>query len=533
MFKALLKTRFSLLSQSFFKNGSKRKRSPAFKILTAALLIYAVGVIAVLFTGLFSSLLPLAYSGLSWLYFAIAAIIAFSLSFIGSVFTTQQQIYASKDNDLLLSMPIPPSYIIGSRIVMLLILNAVFEALVVIPAGVVWCVFVPANVGAAGITAFVICCLAMPFLSLALSAALGFVITIITNRVKNKSLITVLISVVFFALYFYVIGNMNGYMEAILKNSAQIGETVRSSLLLAPARAFGEAAANGNLLSMVIFLACCSAPFFIVWTLLSKSFISLATGVRGVKKTKYRRKSLKASKSSAALLKKELRRFFSSALYVLNAAIGNIFIIIGAVMLIIYREYPAQLAAQLPFLKPFFAPAAAGILCWFSSTCLISASSVSLEGKNLWISRSLPIPSSDILFAKVKCHIVVTLPPVTLGAAVLIFTLGLNALDSLAVIISPAAFTVFFAFLGIIVNLHFPKTDYINETAVIKQSASVTISMLSSGGAVVAAAVLGMLLSPFVAPNVFMLAFSACIGAVCFFMYKYLLRGGAKRFEQI
>jgi ABC-2 type transport system permease protein len=47
---------------------------------------------------------------LEWFYFALAGIISFALSFVGSVFATQTQIYDARDNELLLSMPVPVKY---------------------------------------------------------------------------------------------------------------------------------------------------------------------------------------------------------------------------------------------------------------------------------------------------------------------------------------------------------------------------------------------------------------------------------------
>lgn len=57
--------------------------------------------------------------GLTWLYFAMAGTMALALSMLGSVFMTQAQLYDAKDNERLLSMPIPPKYILLTRIAML------------------------------------------------------------------------------------------------------------------------------------------------------------------------------------------------------------------------------------------------------------------------------------------------------------------------------------------------------------------------------------------------------------------------------
>jgi ABC-2 type transport system permease protein len=117
-----------------------------------------------MFGGLFKSIcVPLASAGFGWLYFALAGLMAFALSFIGSVFTAQQQLFSAKDNDLLLAMPIPPAYILGSRMLMLYVLNLFMEILVIGPAGVIW--WMNYEPSAVGILLFVVGSLVLPFSS--------------------------------------------------------------------------------------------------------------------------------------------------------------------------------------------------------------------------------------------------------------------------------------------------------------------------------------------------------------------------------
>ncbi|HBD86238.1 MAG TPA: hypothetical protein DC001_02285, partial [Clostridiales bacterium] len=123
--------------------------------------LYVIGCFFFMFGGMFSALCrPLVSFGLGWLYFALAAIMSVTLCFIGSVFTAQQQLFSARDNDLLLAMPIPPAYILGSRMIMLLVLNFLMGLLVIAPAGVVYCMnFTPS---AAGVAVFIVCALFLP-----------------------------------------------------------------------------------------------------------------------------------------------------------------------------------------------------------------------------------------------------------------------------------------------------------------------------------------------------------------------------------
>jgi ABC-2 type transport system permease protein len=93
------------------------------------LMLYCFGAFSVMFFGLFAQVAqPYFEAGLSWLYFSFFGLTAFALMFVGSVFTAKSQLFEAKDNELLLSMPLQPRDILGSRMAALVLLNfLVFE----------------------------------------------------------------------------------------------------------------------------------------------------------------------------------------------------------------------------------------------------------------------------------------------------------------------------------------------------------------------------------------------------------------------
>ena len=220
-------------------------------------------------------------------------------------------------------------------------------------------------------------------------------------------------------------------------------------------------------------------------------------------------------------------------MYILNASFGSILLIVGAVLLIIYHETPVMLLRELPILHRFTGAAGVIIICFMMSTNVISAPSVSLENKNLWISRSLPIHSGKMLLSKAACHFVVTLPAVLIGAASYIIAVPVSLIDAVATIVAPTVFTAFCALVGVTVNLQFPKSDYINETAVIKQSPSVIISMLVNIGALLIPVGIYIFTAALIPSFVFMLLFSLMLAAVCVLLCRYLTHGGADRLESL
>lgn len=269
MFKALLRTQFASVWAALTRNstGAKKKRSTGKAVLVGILFIYIVGCFFFMFGGMFYALAqPLSMLGLEWFYFALAGIVAAALCFIGSVFMAQQQLFNAKDNELLLSMPIPPAYILGSRMTALLLVNYAFELVVFIPAGVVWCMQLP--VTALGIVSFVLVCLLLPFLVLSFTCLFAWVLALISARMRYKTVITFVLSLGFLGVYMYAVMNLQNYLMALLESSSQMASSVEAYAF--PAYALGRAIANGDMLMLLGFAACCIVPFIVVCALLSR-----------------------------------------------------------------------------------------------------------------------------------------------------------------------------------------------------------------------------------------------------------------------
>ena len=90
------------------------------------------------------------------------------------------------------------------------------------------------------------------------------------------------------------------------------------------------------------------------------------------------------------------------------------------------------------------------------------------------------------------------------------------------------------ALLGVTVNLRWPRFDYTNETYVIKQSASVTITMFSGMGLVILPCLLYVLLLRKVLLPADMLLIATVVLAIAdFVLYHYLTHGAQKAFANL
>ena len=298
---------------------------------------------------------------------------------------------------------------------------------------------------------------------------------LISSKVRNKSFVTVILSLAFIGGYYYVYFRAFDMLAGILTNADTIAASVKS--ILFPFYHMGLAA-EGKPLSMLIFMGVIAALFALVYLVLSRGFIKLATTNKGTAKVKYKEQAVKAGNADSALLKKELKRFLSSPNYIMNCGLGIIFMLIAAVALIINRS---TIAVYLPVLYegvesmiPLLITAA---LCMIVSMNDISAPSVSLEGKNLWLVQVLPVSGWQVLKAKLKLHLLLTLPPaaVLTISALIVFQPDVEYM--ILIPLTVVAFIVTMALFGLFMNLKAPNLNWTNEAVPIKQSLSVTAAL--------------------------------------------------------
>ena len=81
---------------------------------------------------------PFLAAGMGWLYWCLMGMIAIFLGVFGSVFNTYSSLYQAKDNDLLLSMPIPVSHILLVRLSGVYAMGLMYELTVMIPTVIIW-----------------------------------------------------------------------------------------------------------------------------------------------------------------------------------------------------------------------------------------------------------------------------------------------------------------------------------------------------------------------------------------------------------
>lgn len=484
MFKALLKKQaLSVLSGIFLDKKSGKKRGLGGIIGFSFIFVLLFFSVFMMFLGISDALCGAFVAvGMDWLYFALIGLMGMAVSIVGSAFMSYSALFQAKDNELLMSMPIPPGAILFTRMLSIWIIGLLFIVPVVGASVVQYGI----TVGFSGkiILFGIILVLFTSFLSLGLCCLLGWLVALLMSKVSNKSITTVVFTLVFLGGYYFVYFKIQSILAQIVSSGERIAGVIKSWIY--PVYQYGLAS-TGDTVALIKYCAICVLVIAVVYWIVSRSFIKIATTNRGAVKKEYKAAPQKAESLGKALLHKELRHFVNSPAYLLNAGLGILLMPVAAVLLIAKKSAVTPLLGLLPDylvsggMLALFALAAISFMVTFNP---VTAPAVSIEGKTIWITQALPIDLKEFLAAKERMHLLLTCIPAVFPVIAVAVVFEMDAATAVMMGAAVMAFIQFMASLGLALNLKMPVMDWQNETAAVKSSISALICVF--GGWVLA-----------------------------------------------
>ncbi len=540
MIKILLKIQARALLASLFKSKKSKSTSTKAKkatknLLIAALAVYVVAALMFSIGAIFYFIYDTAAAlGQIATYFHIFAFTLLLLCLIGSIFTAQNQLFEAKDNELLLSMPIRPRDILFSRFLLILLTEYVITFSYALPVAAIYCWFRTPTLSQAII--FVLSILVLPFFSLAIGCILGWLMSLITTRMRHKSLFYVPLFIACIGAYMYFVADpVSLFSSMVASDSAKSFFSYIPPIVL-----FGKAVTNGNFLSFLYMLLWCVLPLAAVLTFFAKRFIQIATTRRGLKKREYIEKTAKPTSPLMALTKKELRRFFSLPNYIINSALGVFMELLFCGYLIISKDGIQTIIAtiteqgvDLETITPYIGLITVAALTLAASQSVTTACSISLEGDRFWILKTLPVSPKTIFLSKISSNLIIGFPPLLLSAIICTIVLPINFAQTVFLFLVPLCALATFSLLGLATNVRFPRFDWVSETVAIKQNLSVFISMMGSLVLVILPVALYFICFSDFSPTLFLLYYLIYFLLIAAALCIYLFGAGQKRFNTL
>lgn len=404
-----------------------------------------------------------------------------------------------------------------------------FSSVVIIPAVVIYWITAKLTVSS------VVCCIWMIFLIsvlvLVMSCLLGWVVAKISLKLKNKSFITVIVSLLFMGAYYFLYYKAQGIVKQLIANAAVYGMKIKGSAY--PLYLLGRTG-EGDLKAVAVVTVVLAAAAVLMWILLSRSFLKIATSHGATQKSVYKEKEFKSKSVSGALLVKELKHFAASPNYMLNCGLGILAMIICAVVFIVKGAVIFGTFEKILSGRPGSAAAViCTMICMVASMNDMTAPSVSLEGKSIWLSQSLPITPWQVLSAKLWMQLILTAIPlvfcITCGAIII----SCSAAELIFFMLVPVIYMIFSALFGLFLNLKMPNLSWTNEIVPIKQSASVILALLGNWVCAVALGGGYLLFGWKIGLTGYLALFSLAVAAVSAVMYIWIKRRGTKIFAEL
>ena len=491
MIKLLVKKQLTEIFRSYFYDAKKNKaRSRASTIGFIVLFVLLMaGLLGGMFTWLSLSLCgDFAAMQLGWLYFDLLGGLGILLGAFGSVFNTYAGLYLAKDNDLLLSLPIPVRAMMASRLLGVYLMGLMYSVVVTLPAVIVyWAV---ASHSLAAILGGVIMILTVSVIVLILSCVLGWAVAKISLKLKNKSFITVFVSLAFLGAYYFFYFKAQSMIGVLIANAVEYGGKIKGKAYLL--YLFGRIG-EGDWLAITLMAAIILALFAVMWTLLSRSFLKIATASGKTARAVYKEKTVKMRSVSRALLAKEFGRFTASPNYMLNCGLGILILPVCGILLLVKGGMIISILNQVFGAETGTTPVlVCTMICVLVSMNDMVVPSVSLEGKNIWLAQSLPVTPWQVLRAKLSVQLFLTGIPALFCLGCTLFVLPYSPVQILLVLLTVSAYVVFSALLGLTLGLKMPNLTWTNEIAPIKQSVAVMVAMF--GGWIYSVALCGIYL---------------------------------------
>jgi len=446
-----------------------------------------------------------------------------------SIYKIPGYLYTFKDFDLLMGLPVKPSAVIASKMIFIYLSNLLFTVILGIPPLIIY--GMKTSGGAVYYIFVAVATLFIPLIPISIGALLAYFLGRISAKFRSTNVVLLVGS---FILLF---GVMIGSTAIGQVNTQQVSNSIPTVSIMSDilfwTRFYVHALKDTNVLYLMAFILFSTFVFAIFLAVFSRGFKSINSKLsEKYRAVDFKMKRLKTSTLMKALYIKELKFYFSSYIYVMNTAFGILMMTLFSLGISVFGKDTVSKVMKMPMADAYIFPIIALMFIFCISFTSTTASSISLEGKNLWIIKSLPVREESILSSKILVNLTLTVPSLIINIAIISIAFNANAATIAAIFGISAMYCLFAPIAGILINLYFPKLEWTTQVAVVKQSASVLVATLVSFISMGIPVALFVILKP-ANTNLFVGAFSIILLVVNIILVRILCTTGVRKFKEL
>ena len=526
LLKAVLSQDMNMFKYSAGKNASKFKKIVLpiflFIIVSASIGYYAYAIAEIL------APLHLTFIMLS-MFIAVVTI----LTFIEGIYKSQGILFEAKDNDMLFSLPIKKSTILFVRIFKLILFEYIYNLMFILPAFAIYIYFENPGVGFYLIS--LLMTLLIPIIPTVISCFIGYIVKMISSKFKAKKIAQTVLSCIVFIGIFLVSFNLNSFMENIASNATNLNEMLIK--IYYPIGAYTSLINQFDILIFVKLLAINIIPFSIFIILGQKYYFKIISNFKSssINTKNNKKNTIKIRKPIFSLAIKEIKRYLSSTVYMFNSSMGLVIALVLTIILCLKGKemlvsllsgYGMTNAISIELL--FY-----GLILFTGAFTSITSSSISLEGRTINITKTLPISYKTILNSKILYCFIIELPFFLISELIFIFRFGMSLTYLIQIIALTFVLILISAVIGLLVNLKYPKLNASNDTEVVKQSMSSTISVFIGFGIFILSIFALGYLGQYIDINILISLHILLLAIIAGVLYTVLMRIGPKEYQKL
>ncbi|HWP96497.1 MAG TPA: hypothetical protein VN426_06575 [Syntrophomonadaceae bacterium] len=475
-----------------------------------------------------------------------------SIVFFFGIFYVINFFYFAADTQNLLALPLRGWEVLGARFAVILCYEYLTELPFLLPPLLVYGIksgsslvyWVFALIGY----------LLTPLLPLSLASIPTVVVMRFANLSRRKDLFKILGSLLVIALaigyqFLFQKSGSNSMDPVFIQNllSDRNGLMNLISRIFPSTRYLGLALVNAGsavgVMHLLQFAGLSLLAVVLAWLVGEKLYFQ---GLVGSGETTTRRKELegkdykrlgKGAPATLSYLSKEIRLLLRTPPYFINCVVTNLLVPVLLAVPFLLQSHkqnspiPWEGLMARPQSQIVFMAAIIGLVMFLAGSNAITATSLSREGKEFFISKYIPLPYKKQIQAKLlSAYVFGALGAVLLIIAARILIPLTISLISILVLVSLVAMAPVIEF-GLLIDILRPKQEWVNEQQAVKQNLNVVFSMLFAlllGGAILYM-VIRFIHSPFLAAGFMLL----CFGLAALTLYYLLMTWGIERYQNL
>ena len=425
-----------------------------------------------------------AYLGFAEAVPNMAATVMALFALVFTFLKTNAYLFGFKEYDMVMALPFKVSTVVTNRFLLMYLKDLPFNMMISVSALVGYALVVKPALWV--YLAWIVLSLFVVIVPMVIAALLGALLLRVTTSFKHKKLLTIILTFILVipcmfmnAIIRYVV--REDKVDKVLNGS--LGAMNTAGRYIPGVSWFVKAINEGSIISMLLLIAVSAALYVVFFVLVSRSYrmINSRMAVNSSKHKKVTDKEYKERTVVNSIAFKEFKTFTGCVTYVVNDGMGVVMAFLAGVACLIFNLSKLVTAlTDVPFDIYRMVPCITLFIYFFVGMAPTTTASPSLEGKNYWIVKSLPIDMLTVYKGKMRFNNILSLPVGVFAVLCFCFSMRVGFLDYVVNLCLIVSTTLFSTVYGMYCGAKKMRLDWDNEIQVVKQGPGASLYVLTN-----------------------------------------------------